>query len=122
MERSAFEQIGGTCYQQGEYFLPNLSVPEGVPIGIWGQRHLCYLKKHRQAIYTALLLSGKLNSYLVEINQQAQDMFSQLVKQMVEQEGVSEQLKANRQMEWVGCMNNIRDRAMEIINTDLIYA
>ena len=122
MEKSAFEQMGGTYYQQGDYLLPNLSVPESVPVGIWGVRHLCYLKRHRQAIYTAMLLSGTLNSYLVEINQQAQDMFSQLVKQMVEQEGVSEQLKANRQMEWVGCMNNIRDRAMEIINTDLIYA
>ena len=122
MEKSAFEQMGGTYYQQGDYFLPNLSVPESVPIGIWGQRYLCYLKKHCQAIYTAMLLSGKLNSYLVKIDQQAQDMFSQLVAQMAKQKGITEQLKANCQMEWVGHMNNIRDRAAEIVNAEIMYA
>ena len=80
-----------------------------------------YLKKHRQAIYTAMLLSGELNSYLTEIDQQAEDMFSQLVKQIAEQEGITEQHKADRQMEWVGCMNNIRDRATELVNAELIF-
>ena len=121
MEKSAFKQIGGTYYQQGDYFLPNFSVPESAPVGIWGVRHLCYLKKHRQAIYTAMLLSDKLNSYLAEIDQQAQVMFSQLVKLMAEQEGITEQLKAENQMEWVGLMNNARKRAEDIIYNKLIY-
>lgn len=122
MEKSAFEQMGGSYYQQGDYFLPNLSVPKSVPVGIWGQRHLCYLKKHRQAIYTALLLSGKLNSYLSEIDQRAEEMFSQLVMQMTKQAGVTEQLKAGYQMEWVGHMNNIRSVAEEIVNTEIVFA
>lgn len=121
MEKAVFEQMGGTYYQQGDYFLPNLSSPANAPIGIWGQRHLCYLKKYRQAIYTAMLLSGKLNSYLVKIDRQAQDMLSQLVAQMAKQEGVTEQLKANCQMEWVGRMNNIQDRVAEIVNAEIIY-
>ena len=122
MEKSAFEQMGGTYYKQGDYFLPNLSVPKSAPVGIWGQRHLCYLKKHRQAIYTALLLSGKLNSYLAEIDQRAEEMFSQLVMQMTKQAGVTEQLKAGYQMEWVGYMNNIRSVAEEIVNTEIVFA
>ena len=122
MEKSAFEQMGGTYYQQGNYFLPNLSVPESIPVGIWGQRHLCYLKKHRQTIYTAMLLSGKLNGYLVEIDQQAQAMFSQLEKQMADHEKITEHLKASNQLEWVRKMNNVQNRAVEIVNTNLIYA
>lgn len=122
MEKSIFEQIGGTYHQEGDYFLPNLAAPESTPVGIWGQRHLQYLKKHRQAFYTALLLSGKLNRYLVKIDQQSQDMFFQLVAQMATQEGVTEQLKANCQMEWVGHMNNIQDRVAEIVNAEIIYA
>ena len=121
MKKPIFEQIGGTYYRQGDYFLPNIAVPESVPIGVWGQRHLRYLKKHRQAIYTAMLLSGELNSYLAEIDQQAEDMFSQLVKQIAEQEGITEQLKEDRQMEWVKHMNNIRDRATEMVNAELIF-
>ena len=121
MEKSLFEQMGGTYYQQGDYFLPNLSVPETVPIGIWGQRHLRYIKKYRRAIYTAMLLSGKLDTYLSEIDWQADDMFSQLVKQLTEQEGITEQLKATDQMKWVRQMNNIVERVIEIINTELIY-
>lgn len=88
---------------------------------MWGQRHRRYLKEHRQATYTALLASGKLNSYLADIDRQAEDMFFRLVKQMAEAEGVTEQLKADNQMEWVGRMNNIRNRAMEIVNSELIY-
>lgn len=121
MEKSTFEQMGGTYYQQGDYFLPNFPVPESAPVGIWGVRHLCYLKKHRQAIYTAMLLSGKLNSYLDEIDQQAEHMLSQLVKQIAEQEGITEHLKSADQMEWIRQMNNVRERAMEVINAELIY-
>lgn len=122
MEKFAFEQMGGTYYQQGNYFLPNLSVPESAPVGIWGHRHLCYLKKHRQAIYTAMLLSGKLNSYLAEIDQQAQNMFSQLVNQIADHEKITEHLKASNQFEWVREMNNVQNRAAEIVNTNLICA
>ena len=121
MEKSTFEQMGGTYRQEGNYLLPNLTVPERVSIGIWGQRRRQYLRGHRKALYNALLLSGKLDNHLADINQQAEDMFSQLVRQMAEQEGITEQLKADYQMEWVGCVNNIRDRAIELINNELIY-
>ena len=90
-------------------------------IGVWGQRHLRYIKQHRKVLYLNLLTSGKLNGYLADIDRQAEDMFCRLVKQMAEREGVTEQLKADNQMEWVGRMNNIRSRATEIVNTDLIY-
>lgn len=122
MEKSTFEQMGGTYRQEGNYLLPNLTVPERVSIGIWGQRRRQYLRGHRKALYNALLLSGKLDSHLADINQQAEDMFSQLVKQMAEQEGITEQLKAKNQMEWVGQMNNIRNRVEEIICNELIFA
>ena len=122
MNKSTFELMGGTYRQEGDYLLPNLSVPEIAPIGIWGQRRRWYLREHRKALYNALLLSGKLDSHLADINQQAEDMFSQLVKQMAEREGVTEQLKADSQMEWVGHMNNIRGRAIEIVNDELILS
>lgn len=122
MEKSAFERMNGTYRQEGDYFLPNLAVPESVPVGVWGQRRRRYLREHRKALYNALLLSGKLDSHLADINQQAEDMFSQLVKQMAEQEGITEQLKAKNQMEWVGQMNNIRNRVEEIICNELIFA
>lgn len=88
---------------------------------MWGQRHRRYLKEHRRATYAPLLTSGKLNGYLADIDRQAEEMFSRLVKQMAEAEDVTEQLKADNQMEWVGRMNNIRNRAMEIVNSELIY-
>ncbi|MBQ3085182.1 MAG: TnpV protein [Clostridia bacterium] len=91
------------------------------PIGVWGQRHLRYIKHHRKVLYLHLLTSGKLNGYLVDLDKQAEDMFSRLVKQMAESEGVTEQLKADNQSAWVGRMNNIRQRAAELVNTDLIY-
>lgn len=122
MEKPIFEQMGGTYRQEGDYSLPNLIVPESVPVGIWGQRRRQYLREHRKALYNALLLSGKLNSHLADINQQAEDMFSQLIEQMAAQEGITERLKADKQMEWVGYMNNIQQRAEEIINTELIYS
>lgn len=124
MEKTIFEQMGGTYTLQGDYYLPNLALPaeENKPIGIWGQRHKRYLHEHKRATYTTLLTSGKLNSYLADINEQAEDMFSRLVKQMAEREGVTEQLKAESQMEWVGAMNSIRHRAAEIVNSELIFA
>ena len=123
MAKTIFEEMGGTYTQVGDYFLPNLKLPEEEikPIGVWGQRHKHYLKEYKRATYTTLLTSGKLNSYLADIDKQAEEMFSQLVEQMAEREGVTEQLKADNQFEWVQRMNNIRSRAMEIVNTDLIY-
>ncbi len=123
MEKSFFEQMGGTYHKQGNYLLPNLSVPEEdkQPIGIWGQRHLRYIREHHRGLYVGLQLSGKLNSHLAGIDQQAEDMFLRLVNQMARQEGVTENLKAADQMTWVGRMNNIRNQATEIINAELIF-
>ena len=121
MKRSLFEQMGGTYHQEGDYFLPNLSVPELPAIGIWGQRRRRYLKEHCQALHTALLLSGKLSNHLSEIDEQAETIFFQLVKLLEEQEGIREQLKAENQMEWVRKMNSARNRAEEIIYNELIY-
>ena len=121
MEKSFFEQLGGTYHQEGDYLLPDLTPPESASVGIWGQRRRHYLRTHREPIYTALLLCGKLDHHLSEVDQQAEELFFQLVKQIAEQEGVTEQLKADCQMEWVGHMNNIRDRAIEIVNAELIF-
>ncbi len=121
--KSLFEQMGGTYSQQGDYLIPNITLPdkENQPIGIWGQRHLRHLKQHRKVLYTNLLTSGKLNSYLAEIDKQATDMCFRLVKRLAEQEGVTEALKAENQMEWVGRMNNIRNRAEEVVYNEIIY-
>ena len=124
MERYIFDERNGLWYElQGDYYLPCLKLPEGEqqPVGIWGQRHLRYIRQHRKVLYTNLLTSGKLNGYLVDIDKQAEEMFSRLIKQMAEREGVTEALKAENQMEWVGRMNNIRSRATEIVTNDLIY-
>lgn len=124
MAKTIFEEMGGTYVRQGDYDLPCLSLPNekgNRPIGVWGQRHLRYIRQHKRILYTNLLISGKLNSYLADIDEQAKDLFFRLVKQMAECEGVTEQLKAENQMEWVGAMNNIRHRAMEIVNTELIF-
>ena len=123
MTKTIFEEMGGTYTQVGDYLLPDLKLPEEEqqPIGVWGQRHRRYLKEHHRATYATLLTSGKLNGYLADIDRRAEKMFSRLVKQMAEAEGVTEQLKAGNQMEWVGRMNNIRSGAMEIVNSELIY-
>ena len=123
MTKTIFEEMGGTYTQVGDYLLPDLKLPqeEQQPIGVWGQRHRRYLQEHRRATYATLFTGGKLNSYLADIDRQAEEMFVQLVKQMAAMEGVTEQLKADDQMEWVGRMNNIRNRAMEIVNCELIY-
>ena len=123
MKKSLFEQIGGTYTQQGDYILPNLilSAEEGKQyIGLWGQRHARYLKQHNRILYYNLLTSGKLNAHLTEIDRQAEEMFSRLVKQMAEREGVTEQLKVENQMEWARRMNNIRNAAIEYVNNKII--
>lgn len=125
MEKYKFDENNGLWYElQGDYYLPCLKLPEEEQayIGIWGQRHRRYLKEHRRVRYANLLASGKLNGYLVDIDRQAEEMFERLVKQMAEREGVTEQLKAANSMEWVRKMNSIRYRAVEITNSELIYA
>ena len=123
MEKTLFEQMGGTYTRVGDYFLPDLKLPEekSKHIGIWGQRHKRYLQEHKRATYTTLLTSGKLNGYLADIDKQAEEMFSRLVEQTAEREGVTERLKSDNQLEWGRRINNIRNRAIEIINNDLIY-
>lgn len=115
--------MGGTYTMQGNYCLPNLTLPpeEERPIGVWGQRRLRYLKQHRKILYYNLLTSGKLRSHLADVEEEAQSFFLRLVKQYAEREGVTEQLKAENQMEWVGRMNNIRNRAMVITGKEIIY-
>ena len=124
MDKYIYDEKNGLWYElQGDYYLPCLKLPEEpeVHIGIWGQRHRRYLKSHRRALYTSLLTSGKLNDYLTDLNEQAEAMFSRLVKQLSEKEGVTEGLKAESQMLWVQRMNNVRNVAMEIVANDLIY-
>ena len=119
------EKTGIPYVLVGDYYLPWGDLPDdaidGNPIGAWGQRHLRYIKQERKALYTELLTSGRLNTYLADINEQATEQMLLLTEQMAEREGVTEQLKAQDQMQWVQRMNNIRDRATEIVNHDLIY-
>lgn len=125
MEKQIYDEKNGLWYElQGDYYLPCLTLPskENKPIGIWGQRHLRYIKQNKRGIYSSLLTSGKLNGYLADIEQQAEEMLSRLVEELAENEGVTEQLKGDNQMEWVGEMNNIRNRAMEVVYLELIYA
>ena len=124
MEKRIYNEKNGIRYTlQGNYYLPDLKLPdeENKPIGLWGQRHARHLKQHHKVLYMNLLTSGKLSSYLADIDKQAEDMFFRLVKQMAKREGVTEQLKADNQMKWVARMNNIRSRATEIVNNEIIY-
>ena len=126
MEKHIIDEKTGIHYTLvGIYYLPWGDLPdeetEQRPIGIWGQRHLRYIKKHRKALYIELLISGKLNDYLAYINDEAVEMFSRMVKQFAEKEGITETLKASNQMEWVGRMNNIQNCAKEIVCTELIF-
>ena len=119
--KSLFEEKGGTYRREGDYLIPNLEAPEPVPLGIWGQRRRRYLRVHRNGLYTGMLLSGSLDSHLAQIDVQAQEMLTSLVTQMANAEGVTEELKANDQMEWVRRMNSIRNRAEEIVHKELIH-
>ena len=124
MEKVIYDEKNGLWYElQGDYYIPCINLPEEEqqPVGLWGQRHLRYIKQNRKVLYLNLLTSGKLNSYLAEIVQQAEDMFFRLVKQIAEREGVSETLKAENQMEWVSRMNIIRNQASEIVSVNLIF-
>lgn len=124
MAKTIFEQMNGTYTMQGDYCLPNFTLPaeDERPIGVWGQRRLRYLKHHHKILYYNLLTSGKLRSHLADIEEEAQTLFFRLVKQYAEREGVTEQLKAENPMEWVQKMNNIRSRAAETVCADLIFA
>ena len=124
MAKTIFEAMGGAYVRQGDYLFPCLSLPAekgNKPIGVWGQRHLRYLKQHCKVLYTNLLTSGKLRSYLANIDEQAETMFFRLVEQMAQLNGVTESLKASDQMAWVQKMNNIRNSAQEIVYAELIY-
>ena len=124
MANTIFEQTGGTYTQVGDYMLPDLLPAEEekeANIGIWAMQHKRYLKQHHKVLYYNLLTSGKLNSYLADIEQQAQNLFSRLVKDLAEKENVTENLKATDQMLWVRKMNNTRNRATDIVNADIIY-
>ena len=124
MTDTLFEQLGGTYTQQGDYLLPNLALPaekETGNIGVWALRHKRYIKQHHKVLYYNLLTSGKLDSYLADIEEQAQQLFLRLVKELAEKEGVTEKLKATDQLAWVQRMNNIRNRAAEMVNIEVIY-
>ena len=124
MEEFITDERTGLRYELvGDYYLiAGEDEPESRPIGIWGQRHLRYIRKHKVSLYAELLTTGKLNDYLADLNEQAEELFSRLVKQLAEKEGVTEALKAENQLLWVQKMNNIRNAAMEIVSNDLIYA
>ena len=122
-QKTIFEQLGGTYSQQGDYFLPNLKMPKQpeYTISVWGQRRRRYLKKHRPILYTNLLTSCKLSEHLAEIDEECNERMESLVKDMAKQEGVTEVLKATDQMAWVRRMNNIRNRAEEIVLNEIVY-
>ena len=122
MEQYIYDESNGLWYEcDGDYYIPCLKLPE-TNIGIWGERYLTYIREHKNLLHTKLMVNGTLYDHLGEINQQAEEMFSELVNQMKTNEGITEQLKADNQMEWVRRMNNIRQRANEIIYNELIYA
>ena len=125
MEKYIYDESNGLWYElQGDYYIPCLKLPdeEQVEIGIWGQRHLEYIKRHRKGFYTSLVLDCKLNRYLADINKQAEEMFGMLISQYKIAEGITEQLKSDNQLEWVHRMNNISSSINEIIHNELIYA
>ena len=124
MTDTLFEQLGGTYTQQGDYLLPNLTLPaekETGNIGVWALRHKRYLKHHHKVLYYNLLTSGKLHSHLADVEEQAQDLFSRLVKEYAEKEDITEQLKATDPMAWVQRMNNIRERVTEMVNAEVVF-
>ena len=124
MNESLFKQLGGAYHEENGYLIPDLLLPaeEEQPIGIWGQRHLDYLKQYCKVTYTNLLTSGKLNAYLISIDRQAQERFERLIEGMKQAQGITEQLKEENALEWVGLLGNIRTCAREIVNEEIIYA
>ena len=123
MKKTIFEEMGGTYIRQGDYLIPCLTLPEEEQrfIGVWGQRHKCYLKEHKRAFYITLLTSGRLNSYLADIEEQAQEHFERIIEQMKQVQEITEQLKAENQMEWVARTNNIQSCAREIVENEILY-
>ena len=123
MKKTIFEEMGGTYIRHGDYLIPCLTLPEEEQrfIGVWGQRHLRYLKEYRRSVYLNLLTSGRLNSYLADIEEQAQERFERLVEQMKQAQGITEQLKVENVLEWIGRMNNIQVCAREIVDKEIIY-
>ena len=124
MKKTIFEEMGGTYIRHGDYLIPCLALPKEEEqrfIGVWGQRHKRYLKEHKKVVYITLLTSCRLNSYLADIEEQAQERFERIVDQMKQAQGIMEQLKAENQMEWVVRMNNIQTCAREAVNAELIY-
>ena len=125
MDKYIYDESNGLWYEpQGDYYIPCLTLPtekEYKPIGLWGQRHKRYLQEHKRTVYISLLTSGNLNSYLADINEQVENMLCRLVKKMATKEKVTEQRKAENQMLWVQLMNNIHNRAMEVVNSEIIY-
>ena len=123
MRKTIFEKIGGEFERQGDYLIPCLALPpeEEQPIGTWGQRHLDYLKQCRKVTYTNLLTSGRLNAYLADIDKQAQECFERLIEGMKQAQGITERLKEENALEWLGRMNNIRACTREIVNEEIIY-
>ena len=122
--KSIFEQLGGTYHEENGYLIPDLRLPteEEQPISAWGQRHLDYLKQYRKVTYTNLLTSGRLNTYLADIDSQAQECFERLIEDIKQAQGITERLKEENALEWTGRMNNIRDCAREIVDREIIYA
>ena len=123
MKKTIFEEIGGTYIRHGDYLIPCLTLPEEEQrfIGVWGQRHKRYLKEHKEAVYITLLTSGRLNSYLADIEEHAQERFERIVELMKQAHGITERLKAENQMEWVARMNNLQSCAREIVDKEMIY-
>ena len=125
MDKYIYDESNGLWYElQGDYYIPCLMIPEEEqqPIGMWGHRHLRYIREYRKGLYNSLLISGKLNSYLADLNEQAEDMFFRLVEQLTEKDGITETLKAENQMLWVQRMNAVQETATEIVSNDLIYS
>ena len=125
MDKYIYDENNGLWYAlQGDYYIPCLMIPEDEqrPIGVWGRRHLRYIREYRKGLYNSLLLSGKLNGYLADLNEQAEDMFFRLVNELAEKEGITATLKAEDQMLWVQRMNSVQETATEIVNNELIYA
>ena len=118
---SLFEQMGGTYKQVGDYLLPDVELPNEKPIGVWGQRHHDYLRKTNSVLFSQLIISGKMNEYLADIDKQAEEMFERLIMQMTNTEGITETLKAKNQILWVQSMNSISKAATEIVNSEIVY-